>query len=143
MKLHLALLVVLGLAPTCALAQDEYQDKIAEDLKAYEEPLKSACGFASLTLKWQGKLTSNPREGGKGNSLSTLCTSALAAVVKACGSESGKKALAKVETITCRRAKGTLSHKLGGTTLTLGVDPKFTGASPAAQQTALEGKLAP
>jgi len=143
MRLHPLLFAGLCIAPTGAVAQDEHQDKIAEDLKAYEEPLKTTCGFATLTLKWQGKLTSNPRDGGKGNSLSTLCTSALSAVVKTCGSESGKKALAKVDTITCRRAKGTLSHKLAGTTLTLGVDPKFTGASPEAQQTALEGKLAP
>ena len=72
---------VFLLVGSVAFAQEsEYQEKMQEDLDGYKAQIISNCGSSDkLTIKWNGKLGSNPRETKDGDysSNGTLCTSAL------------------------------------------------------------------
>lgn len=137
--------VVLGLGGIVFAQQSEFQDKIQEDLDGYKTTLIDNCGSPkSLVLKWNGKLAVNPRESEKPewNAVSTLCTSALEGTYGACQSNKPvKAAIGKVTNVICTMGKGTISHKLAGTTLTILIDPSFVKNNPAGQRDDLVVKL--
>ena len=137
---------VLLLVGTLAFAaESEFQDKMTEDLEGYKAQIVSNCGTSDkLSIKWNGKLGSNPRETKDGDysSTGTLCTSALDGVSQACQSNRVvKKAIGKVTSIICHRGTGTMSYKLSGSTLTFSVDPKFDKNNPAGQESDLVEKM--
>jgi hypothetical protein len=125
-------------------AESEFQDKMQEDLDGYKAQIVSNCGTTDkLTLKWNGKLGSNPRETKDGDysSTGTLCTSALDGTSQACGNKVVKKAFGKVTSIVCQRGTGTISYSLKGSTLTFSVDPRFDKNNPAGQESSLVEKM--
>jgi hypothetical protein len=128
MKVALGALVLF--TGSVALAQEsEYQNKMQEDLDYYKPQLVNNCGASdSLTIKYVGKLGSNPRERKPDNnwSPSTLCGMALDAVVYSCQtSEPVKKTMAKLKSVVCTSGSGNLDYKLRGRDLTLTIDPTF------------------
>lgn len=144
MKMGIGAIVVL--TSSVALAQEsEFQGKMQEDLDGYKAQIVDACGTSDkLTLKWNGKLGSNPRETAEGNysSSGTLCTSALEGLHSACqDNKVVKKAVGKVTSIVCQKGTGTISYKLAGGTLTFSVDPKFDKNNAAGQRDSLVDKM--
>lgn len=125
-------------------AESEFQDKMQEDLDGYKAQIVSNCGTTDkLTIKWNGKLGSNPRSTKEGDysSTGTLCTSALDGTVQACHNKVVKKAFGKVTSIICQRGTGAISYSLKGSTLTFTVDPKFDKNNPAGQESDLVEKI--
>jgi hypothetical protein len=113
-----------------ALGQEsEFQNKMQEDLDYYKPQLVNNCGVSDkLTIKYVGKLGSNPRERKADHnwSPSTLCGMALDAVVYSCQtSEPVKKTIAKLSSVVCTGGSGNLGYKLRGGDLTLTIDPTF------------------
>lgn len=144
MKIGLGAVILF--AGSAALAQEsEYQNKMQEDLDYYKPQLVNNCGVSDkLTIKYVGKLGSNPRERqGEGTAPSTLCGNALDAVVYSCQtSEPVKKAMAKLKSVVCTRGSGALDYKLKGADLTLMIDPSFKHTGPpATPKDALVAKL--
>jgi hypothetical protein len=144
MKIGLGALVLF--TGSVALAQEsEYQNKMQEDLDYYKPQLVNNCGVSDkLTIKYVGKLGSNPRERkGEGTAPSTLCGTALDAVVYSCQTnEPVKKVMAKLKSVVCTGGSGQLDYKLRGTDLTLTIDPTFKHTGPpATPKDALVAKL--
>jgi hypothetical protein len=144
MKIGLGAIVLL--TGSVALAQEsEFQSKMQEDLDGYKAQLVDACGMSDkLTLKYSGKLGSNPRETAEGayTAVGTLCTSALEGLHSACqDNKVVKKAVTKVTSIVCTKGTGTLSYKLTGGTLTFSVDGKYDKNNGAGQRDALVEKM--
>ncbi|HEY0989580.1 MAG TPA: hypothetical protein VGD80_21070 [Kofleriaceae bacterium] len=141
----IGLVAIATLASSVALAQEsEFQDKIQEDLDGYKSQIVSNCGTTDkLTLKWNGKLGSNPREidSGAYSAVSTLCTSALEGVAGACYNKAVKKSLTKVTSVVCTKGSGTIGYSLKGATLTFTVDTKFDKNNAAGQRDDLVTKL--
>lgn len=89
-----AVVAVVGSFTTLALAQEsEFQGKIQEDLDSYKGDVVKWCGTTSaLTIKYSGKLGSNPRETKQGDysGVSSLCTGALEGLAHACRNDAVK-----------------------------------------------------
>jgi hypothetical protein len=140
-----AAVAFLALSTTAAFAQEsEFQAKMKEDVGAYAKKLTNQCGSTGVTVEWEGKLGSNPREGAKPGlfGLSTLCTSALDAIVHVClNNAPSKKEIAKVKKVVCKMGKGTLAYKLSGSSLEMLVDNSFTADNPSSQEDNLIEKL--
>jgi hypothetical protein len=147
--MRIAHLGVIGLALTIssiAFAQEsEFQGKIQEDLDGYKAQLVSTCGTApGLTLKYNGKLGSNPRETQKGNysAVSSLCTGAVDALGDACRDNAVvKKNASKITSVICQPGHGTIGYSLSGSTITFSVDPAFTGDNVSGQAGSFATKI--
>ena len=144
MKIGLGALVVF--TSSVALGQEsEFQNKMQEDLDYYKVQLVNNCGVGeALTIKYVGKLGSNPRERqGDGTAPSTLCGMALDAVVYSCQTNAPvKKVMSKLSSVVCTGGSGALDYKLRGAELTLTIDPthKHKGP-PATPKDALVAKI--
>lgn len=147
MKTILKLATITGLltAGTIVFAQQsEWQDKIQEDMDGYKARIVENCGASDkLAMKWEGKLTCNPREncGKEYGSVSTLCTSGLDALNTCQDNKVIKKTFSKLTSITCTRGKGTLGYKYSGGKLTFMVDPAYDKNNAAGQESDLVEKM--
>jgi hypothetical protein len=147
MKGILKLAMITGLLTVGTLVfaqQSEWQDKIQEDLDGYKARIVENCGTSDkLTLKFEGKLTCNPREncGKEYGSVSTLCTSGTDALNVCQNNKVVKKAMGKVTSIVCTKGKGTLSYKLAGGKLTFAVDPAYEKNNASGQENDLVEKM--
>ena len=125
--------------------ESENQDKMQEDLDSYKARIVENCGTTDkLSIKWNGKLGSNPREVQKGDysSVGTLCQSALDATSNVCQSNRVvKKAFGKLTSITCQKGTGPIGYKFKGARLSFTVDTKYDKNNAAGQQSDLEEKL--
>src|ERR1041384_3230220 len=134
MRIGLGMLVLF--TGSVALAQEsEFQNKMQEDLDYYKPQLINNCGVSDkLTIKYIGKLGSTPRERqGDGTAPSTLCSTALDAVVYSCQtSEPVKKVMSKLTSVVCTGGSGALNYKLAGGALTLTIDPTHKHNGPTA-----------
>ncbi len=147
--MRLAHLGIIGLALTIssiAFAQEsEFQGKIQEDLDGYKAQTISSCGMGpGLTLKYNGKLGSNPRETAKGNSsgVSTLCTSAVDGLGDACRNNAVVKGkMNKLTAIVCQPGHGTIGYAISGSTITFSVDPTFSANNVSGQESDLVTKM--
>lgn len=130
---------------TLAFAQEsEFQGKIQEDMDGYKKQFADNCG-ANVTMKYSGKLGSNPRETKDGNysAVSSLCTAGLDAVAAdfCQNNKVIKAAMSKVTSVTCTTGKGTLGYRLKGGALTFMVDPVFKGNNVSSQESDLVQKM--
>ena len=130
---------------TLAFAQEsEFRGKMQEDMDGYKKQIINNCGTpASLTMTYNGKLGSNPRETKDGNysAVSTLCTSALEGLADACRNGAVKASMSKVTTITCQAGKGTIKYNLKAPTLTFSLDAAYDKNNPAGQRDDLVEKI--
>jgi hypothetical protein len=137
--------VVLATGGIVLAQESEFQAKIQEDLDGYKKQIVENCTATDkLTLKWEGKLGSNPRESEKPeyNAVTTLCTSALDALSQTCQSNGVvKKAASKLNKVVCTKGKGTIGYSLKGSVITFSVDPSFTKNNAAGQESDLVEKM--
>jgi hypothetical protein len=143
---HVGIVAAILTIASVAFAQEsEFQGKIQEDLDGQKAQVIYGCGMpATLTLHYQGKLGSNPREPAKPNynGVSALCTSAVGALNDACQTNAvvkGKES--KITSIICTTGHGAMDYSISGTTETLKVDPSFTTNNASGERRDLVEKL--
>jgi hypothetical protein len=147
--MRIAHLGVVGLVLTIssiAFAQEsEFQGKIQEDLDGYKAQTISSCGMGpGLTLKYNGKLGSNPRETAKGNAggVSALCTSAVDGLGDACRNNAVVKGkMSKITAIVCQPGHGAIGYAVSGSTITFSIDTTYSGDNASGQESDLVTKM--
>lgn len=131
----LVALFAVAVGSSQAFAQEsQFVAKAEEAMKPFGAKLESACGMKSIIPKWDGKLGEDPSQASsanRGNEISSLCTTGLAAVVSACANPVVKKKMGAQKAVACKKGKGALAYKVGGGKVWILVDTAAQGANQA------------